>query len=194
MNGRSITARIYRTALLSPAKIIVRNTKRLAETISTSELRFHDQNLYLENCDATPLEFLATIEEVFHQRTIIGAELRYVARREWSLLSRRRIYLVIAFRGAACFVGAARFGTALMVNSRYTASSSRTLLILYHTPVLGGLVRRVIEPTTFYRTDILHAFEQCVRSVVLEATALVNDEGPQVFREPEQPPLLEDLH
>lgn len=162
--------------------------------ILTTQPDYRLQQIHLENYPATPLAFYEAVETVFRQRQIINAEISTVARREWHLISARRIYLMIRFRDAVCLIGATPLGTSLTVSWRYAATPGKTLLIFFQIPVIGAVAEKLLKPATFYRTDIYHAFEQIVRSSVLEATNLLAAQGARPLTGNEQRPLLREFY
>lgn len=183
--------RIARFALIEPFKWFYGAIRWLANKTFTVRPDYRTNQIHLENYPLTPLAFYDAVVAVFRQRQIIGIEISRIARREWHLLSSRRIYLLIRFRDALCFIGATPLGTSFLVSWRYTAQPGKVLLILFQVPFVGVVAEKLLKPATFYRADIYYAFEQVVRSTVLEATnVLTAQDGIRPFTEQEQRPLL----
>ncbi len=127
-------------------------------------------------------------------RQIIGTEISRVAGLEWHLLSARRIYLLIRFRDVVCFIGALPMGTSFLISWRYATMPAKVFLILFQVPVIGAGVERFLQPPTFYRTDVYYAFEQAVRSTLLETTNLLAHQGIRPLAENEQRSLLREFY
>lgn len=191
---RRIPLRAARWFFIEPFRLIFRAIRWLVvKSIATSpEYRSH--SIYLEDYPITPLRFYGAIEQVFNARNIIGAASLRIARREWHLLSTRRIYLLIRFRDAVCFIGGAALGTGFLISWRYTAMPGRFLLVAFQIPFIGVLTEKLLRPATFYRADIYQAFEQAVRSTVLEAVGLLTNEGMRPLGENEVRPLLQEFY
>jgi hypothetical protein len=192
--SKRIWRSVYRYALRAPGARIFNGFKWLTIKLIDTRPEFRIHQTYLENYPVAPLQFFDAIVEILHQQQIIGINIYPVVRREWGLLSPRRLYLVIRYRGAACFIGAARFGTALEVSWRYTATPSKLLLILFQLPWVGRVAGWLMQPPTSYRADMLQAFEQAVRSTVLEATGLLHGQGARPLTDVEQQPLLRQFY
>ena len=184
-----------RFVLIEPFKWSYGTVRWLIIKIFTTQPDYRLNQINLENYPLTPLAFYNAVEEVLRHRQIIGIEISRIARREWHLLSSRRIYLLIRFREAVCFIGALPMGTSFLVSWRYTAMPSKLFLILFQIPFVGAVAEKLLKPVTFYRTDIYHAFEQVIRSTVLETTnVLTAQEGIRPLTENEQRPLLHEFY
>lgn len=187
--------RTGRLLVIAPFKQSYRAIRWLTIKIFTTSPNYRTNQIHLENYPLTPLAFYDAIEEAFARRQIIGIEISRIARREWHLLSSRRIYLLIRFRDAVCFIGAVPLGTSFLVSWRYTAQPSKFLLILFQAPLIGAVAEHLLKPATFYRADFYHAFEQSIRSTVLEATNLIAAaEAVRPLTENEQRPLLREFY
>lgn len=191
---RKILPKTMRLLFLAPIENLYRAGRWLIVRIFTTQPDYRFQQIYLENFPVSPLEFYAAIEQAFFQRQIIGASVSRVARLEWHLLSARRIYLLIRFRDAVCFIGGLPLGTGFLVSWRYSAEPSKALLILFQVLYLGVLAERLLKPPTFYRADVYRAFEQAVRATVLEAANLLTNRGVRPLTETEQRPLLREFY
>ena len=191
---KKLVPKAMRFILLAPFKKLYEAGKWLTVKVFTTRPEYRLQQIYLENYPVAPLTFYEAVEEAMAQRQIIGAEISRISRLEWHLLSARRIYLLIRFRNAACFIGAVPLGTSFLVSWRYTAMPSKVLLILFQIPVLGVGVERLFAPPTFYRTDIYYAFEQIIRSTLLEITNLLAHQGIRPLAENEQRPVLREFY
>jgi len=150
--------------------------------------------MYLERYPVTPLELYAMIADVFTTRQIIGVQIKRVARLEWHLLSTRRIYLLIQFRGSVCFISSIPMGTGIFITWRYSAMPSKLLLIFFEVPIFGVLAERLLAPPTFYRTDVYLAFEESVRECVIEATRILTQRGVRALNDAERRPLLREFY
>ncbi|MGI8467001.1 MAG: hypothetical protein ACR2N3_00945 [Pyrinomonadaceae bacterium] len=71
---------------------------------------------------------------------------------------------------------------------------SRFWLILFQVPLFGVVIERLLAPPTFYRTDLYFAFEQLIRSSILETSNLMTQEGMRPLTETEQRPLLREFY
>lgn len=180
--------------LVEPFKVSYRAGRWIIVKIFTTQPDYRLLQIYLENYPVTPLAFYEAVEEVFRQRQIIGAQISRISRLEWHLLSARRIYLLIRFRDAVCLIGALPMGTSFLVSWRYAALPGKAFLILFQVPVIGALFEKLLKPPTFYRTDIYYAFEQIVRSTLLETTNLLVHQGIRPLAENEQRPLLREFY
>lgn len=184
-----------RLTLLAPPKKLYQVSKWLIVKVFTTRPDYRTNQIYLENYPLTPLAFYGAIEEVLRQRQIIGIEISRIARREWHLLSAQRIYLLVRFREAVCFISAVPLGTSFLVSWRYTAQPGKFLMILFQIPFVGVVAEKLLKPATFYRADVYHAFEQVIRSSVLEATNfLTAQEGIRPLTDNEQRPLLREFY
>ena len=85
-------------------------------------------------------------------------------------------------------------GTSFLVSWRYAAMPGKAFLILFQVPVIGALFEKLLKPPTFYRTDLYYAFEQIVRSTLLETTNLLVHQGIRPLAENEQRPLLREFY
>lgn len=179
---------------IQPFKISYQASRWLIVKIFTTKSEYHLHQVFLENFPVTPLEFYGAVEEAFTRRQIFGADMLRITRLEWHLLSPRRIYVLIRFRDAICFIGGVPLGTDFLISWRYTEMPSKAWLILLQMPFLGVIVETLFTPSTFYRTDILHAFEQAVRAIVLEAANLLTQRGIRPLTEQEQRPLLREFY
>lgn len=187
--------RAARLVLIEPFKKFYAAFRWLTVKLFTTQFDYRLQQIHLENYPVTPLAFYNAVEEILRQRQIIGTRISRIARREWHLLSNRRIYLLIRFRDAACFIGATPLGTSFLVSWRYTAQPGKAFLILFQIPVIGVLAEKLLKPATFYRADVYHAFELVIRSVVLEASNFLTvQEGIRPLTENEQRPLLREFY
>lgn len=169
--GRKISLRlvvrtVLRLALVEPLQKSYQGLRWLTVRLFSADPNYRFQQLYLERYPVTPLELYATIETVFAERQIIGVEVSRVTRLEWHLLSARRIYLLIRFRDAICYISSIPLGTGLSVTWRYATWPGRCLCVLFQLPGIGVITERLISPPTFYRMDIYVAFEQAIRSCV----------------------------
>lgn len=145
---RSIRA-ILRLTFITPFRTIGRISRWLVNALRDTRPDYRRHQLFFERYRVSPLELYGVIEEVFARRQIIGIDISRVSRLEWHLLSTRRIYLLIRFRDAVCFISAVPVGTGLLVSWRYAAVPSRFSMILFEIPYIGVLVERTIAPPTF---------------------------------------------
>lgn len=183
-----------RLVFIAPFKKIYQAGRWLTVKIFTTQPDYRVQQIYLEDYPVTPLAFYDALEEVFQQRQIIGMEISRITRLEWHLLSARRVYLLIGFREAVCFIGALPLGTSFLVSWRFSAQPGKALLILFQVPGIGAIIEQLLAPLTFYRTDIYYAFEQVIRSTILETTQLLTQQGLRPLDENEQQPLLREFY
>lgn len=191
---KKVLPKVMRFILLEPFKNLYRGGKWLIVRVFTTRPDYRLQQIYLENYPVAPLAFYEAVEEVVAQRQIIGVEISRISRREWHLLSARRIYLLIRFRSAICIVGALPMGTSFLASWRYTAMPGKWFLILFQIPAVGVVIEKLLAPPTFYRTDIYYAFEQIIRSTLLETTNLLANQGIRPLAENEQRPLLQEFY
>jgi hypothetical protein len=191
---KKILLKAMRFIMLKPFKKLYQAGKWVTVKFFTIRPDYRVQQIYLENYTATPLAFYDAVEEVMAHRQIIGTEISRVAKLEWHLLSARRIYLLIRFRDAVCFIGALPMGTSFLISCRYATMPARVFLILFQVPIIGAGVERFLQPPTFYRTDVYYAFEQAVRSILLETTNLLAHQGIRPLAENERRPLLREFY
>lgn len=191
---KKILPKVMRFIFIEPFKKLYQAGRWLTVKIFTTRPDYRLQQIYLENYPVTPLAFYEAVEEVLAHRQIIGAEISRISRLEWHLLSARRIYLLIRFRDAVCFIGALPMGTSFLVSWRYTTQPGKLLLILFQLPIVGAVAEKLLSPPTFYRNDIYYAFEQIVRSTLLETTNLLAHQGVRPLAENEQRPLLREFY
>lgn len=189
-----ILRKIISLIFFAPLKTLYEAIKWLIIKIFTTQPQYRLRETYLENYPVTPLQFYQAIEDAFRRRQIAGAQILRVTRREWHLLSGRRIYVLIRFRKAACFIGAVPLGTGVLISWRYAEMPYKFWLILFQMPFLGVIAERLLMPPTFYRADIHRAFEQAVRTIVLEATRLIAELDTRELTEAETRPLLRDFY
>lgn len=191
---KKILPKVMRFIFIEPFKKLYRAGTWLIVRIFTTRPDYRLQQIYLENYPVAPLTFYEAVEAVVAQRQIIGIGISRITRLEWHLLSARRIYLLIRFRSAVCIVGALPMGTSFLVSWRYTAMPSKLFLILFQIPFVGVVAEKLLAPPTFYRTDIYYAFEQIIRSTLLETTNLLAHQGIRPLAENEQRPLLWEFY
>lgn len=185
---------LARLIFIEPFRQTYRAMRWLVVHLFTTNPTYRFHQIYLERYPVTPLELYAMITDVFATRQIIGVQIRRVARLEWHLLSTRRIYLLIQFRGSACFISAIPMGTGIFITWRYSAMPSKFLLILFEVPIFGVIAERLLAPPTFYRTDVYQAFEESVRECVIEATRVLTQRGVRALNETERRPLLREFY
>jgi hypothetical protein len=183
-----------RLILIKPFKLFYQAVRWLTIKFLTTHPDYRLHQIHLENYPLTPLAFYDAVEAVIAQRHIIGIEISRIMRREWHLLSDRRIYLMVRFRDAVCFIGALPLGTSFLVSWRYSALPDKIFLILFQIPFVGAAAEKILSPPTFYRTDVYYAFEQIIRSTVLETTNLLIAQGVRPLTENEQRPLLREFY
>ncbi len=190
---RSIKACV-RLVMIEPFRKSYRAIRWIGLTAFNANPNYRTHQLYFDHYLVTPLELYALIEEVVAARQIVGLHLSRVTRLEWHLLSPRRIYLLIRYRDAICFICAVPVGTGLLVSWRYTTFSGRVLTVLFQIPFLGVLAERIISTPTFYRTDLHFGLEQAIRECVLEATNRLAQRGVRPLTANEQRPLLREFY
>ncbi len=185
---------LFRLTLIEPFRQTYRAARWLTVRLFTTNREYRFHQVYLDNYPVTPLELYAQVAEVLARRQIIGVQITRVTRLEWHLFSPRRLYLLIRFRDAVCFISGVPMGTGLYVTWRYSAMPGKASLILFQIPFLGVFAERLIAPPTFYRTDVYQAFEEAVRSAVMEATNLLTQRGIRPLTDNEQRPLLREFY
>lgn len=191
---RRLTRSGLRLVLIEPFRKSYRAIRWLILGAVNANPVYRTQQLYFDHYPVTPLELYAVIEEVVTTKQIIGVRLSRVSRLEWHLFSGRRIYLLIRFRDAVCFVSAARVGAGLFVSWRYCSMPGRMSLVLFQIPFVGVIAERMISPPTFYRTDLYFALERAIRDSILEATNHLAQGGARPLAEVEQRPLLREFY
>jgi len=187
---RRLIRSVFRLIVIEPFRKSYRAIRWLILATVNANPVYRTQQLYFDQYPVTPLELYDMIEEVATTRQIIGVSLSRVSRLEWHLLSGRRIYLLIRFRDAVCFIGAVRVGTGLLVSWRYCAMPGRLSLVLFQIPFVGAVIERIMSPPTFYRTDLYFALERAIRDSILEATNRLAGRGVRLLTANEQRPLL----
>jgi len=185
---------LFGLVFLTPFRTAARMFRWSVHAVDSTRPEYRRHQLFFERYPVSPLELYAAIEQVFRQRQIIGVEVSRVSRLEWHVLSTRRIYLVVRFREAVCFVSAVPVGTGLLVAWRYSAMPSRLSMILFEVPYFGPMFERLTNPPTFYRTDAYEAFEQAVRGCVIEATNTLVPRGVRPLTADERRPLLQEFY
>lgn len=186
---------IFKYGLIKPFQYAYRSIRWLTIRLFTTQPEYRLQQTFLENYPLTPLQFYQSLTEAFNRRHIVGVEISEESRMEWHLLSTRRIYLLLRFRGTVCILSAITLGTGFLVSWRYSTNPSRTLLILFQVPFVGAALERLWTPPTFYQTDLYHIFEQIIRSSILETTNLLTaEEGVRPLTETETRPLLQEFY
>lgn len=183
-----------RLVFIEPFRKTYQAVRWLCLTFRNANPNYRTHQLYFDRYHVTPLELYQLIEEVFMARQIVGVHLSRVTRLEWHLLSPRRIYLLIRFRDAVCFIGGVPLGTGLLVSWRYTAAPGRVWMVLFQIPFLGSLAERTFSAPTFYRTDLYLALEQAIRETVVEATNILTQRGIRPLTPNEQAPLLREFY
>ena len=196
---RNLHGRIWRLilnyAFVKPIKHSYRDVKWLLVRLFTTQPEYRLRQTFLENYPLTPLAFYQSFEEAFARRQIIGVEISRITRREWHLLSGSRIYLLLRFGGVVCILSGVTLGTGFLASWRYSINPSRTLLILFQVPFVGAVAEKLLTPSTFYRTDLYYAFEQLVRSSILETTNLLTaQQDIHPLTETEARPLLQEFY
>lgn len=188
------TRKVFRFMFIEPFRKSFQRIRWLVRTSISANPNYRIHQFYFENYPVSPLELYTLIEEVILARQIVGVELSRVTRLEWHLLSPRRIYLLIRFRDAVCFIGGVRLGTGLLVSRRYSAAPGTILRLLFQLPFAGVLIEKIVSPATFHRTDIYYALEQAIRGSVLEATDRLAQRGIRQLMGNEQRPLLTEFY
>jgi hypothetical protein len=183
-----------RLVFIEPFRKTYRAARWLFLTALDANQNYRTHQLYFDNYPVTPLELYALIEEVFAARQIVGVQTSRVTRLEWHLLSPRRVYLLIRFRDAVCFISGVPVGTGLLVSWRYSALPGRILTVLFQIPFVRVMAERIISPPTFYRTDLYFGLEQAIRETVLEATNRLAQRGTRPLTVNEQRPLLREFY
>lgn len=191
---RSLSKALFRLVLIEPFRKSYQVVRWLCVTSFNTNPNYRTHQRFFDNYPVTPLELYTLIEEVVATRQIIGLRLTRVTRLEWHLLSSRRIYLLIRFRDAVCFICGVPVGTGLMVTWRYAVFPGRVLMVLFQVPFIGFLAERVLSPPTFYRTDLYFALEQAIRECVLEASNRLAQRGVRPLTANEQRPLLREFY
>lgn len=191
---QKILPKVLRLIFLEPFRRLYQTGKWLIVKTFTTRPDYRLQQIYLENYPVAPLAFYEAFEEVMAHRQITDTEISRIVRREWHLLSAKRIYLLIRFRDAVCIIGALPMGMSFLVSWRFAAIPGKVFLILFQVPVLGAVIEGLLAPPTFYRTDVYYAFEQIIRSTILETTNLLTDHGIRPLAENEQRPLLREFY
>ena len=179
---------------MEPFRKFFRASKWLLVRTFNTTPEYNRNQIFLEEYPVTPLVFLGMLEQVFLTRQVTGANVSRITRREWYLLSPTRIYLMVTFQRSTYFISAVPLGTSFLVTLRFTEMPSKFLLILFQVPLVGVIVERLLTPPTFYAHDLYYAFEQTVRSSVLETTNLLRTQGIRPLTENEQRPLLREFY
>lgn len=184
----------FRVVFIEPFRMSYQAIRWLITTAVNANPVYRTHQLFFDRYPVTPLELYNLIEEVVTTRHIVGIRLSRVSRLEWHLFSGRRIYLLVRFRDAVCFISGARVGTGLLVSWRYCAMPGRLSLVLFQIPFIGVAVERIFSPPTFYRTDLYFALEQALRECVLEAANRLAQRGVRPLTANEQQPLLREFY
>lgn len=184
---------LYRRLLVNPLKIFADSIRFvLTRLFRSSDYRIHQT--FLDNYPLSTLEFYQTVEEVFTNRQVVGAEISRTTRSEWNLLSTRRIYLQIRYREARCIIGGLPLGTGFQLTWRYGIIPNKFFVVLFDTPYIGQIAERLFSPPTFYRNDVYMAFEQLIRAVINETTHQLTQQGLRPLTANEQRPLLREFY
>ncbi len=180
--------------LTEPFRKLFKASKWFLTKAFNTTPEYNRNQIFLEDYPVTPLVFFDILEQVFLTRHVTNASVSRITRWEWHPLLPARIYLVIMFQRSAYFISAVPLGTSFLVTLRFTKMPNKFLLILFQVPIIGAIVERLLTPPTFYANDIYYAFEQTVRSSVLEAINLLRAQGIRPLTENEQRPLLREFH
>lgn len=192
---RRLLRSCFRLLFIDPFRQSYRAVHWLTSRLIANNPQYRSHQVYLENYPVTPLQLYAATEQSLLERQIIGVQTERIAKLEWNLLSTRRLYLLVICREAACFIGGVPFGTGLLVSWRYTASPGRLVLTFFQIPFIGFIAEKLLRPPTFYREDHHHAFEQAIRSTVLQATErLTAQQQVRPLQENEARPLLREFY
>lgn len=183
----------YQGLLVKPLKAIFGASKFILERVfSSPDYRVHQ--VFLDNYPISTLEFYQTVEEIFTNRQVVGAEISRITRYEWNLLSTRRIYLQIRYREARCVIGGLSLGTGFQLTWRYGVVPNKIFTALFDLPFVGQVAERLLSPPTFYRNDVYLAFEQLIRATITETTNRLTQLGFRPLTEFEQRPLLREFY
>lgn len=191
---RRVLRSTFRLIFVEPFRASYRAVRWVAGRFLSADPQYRFHQVFLDRYPVTPLQLYASIEEVFAVRHIVGVQISRVTRFEWHLLSARRIYLLIRLRTAVCFISGIPVGTGLSVTWRYSSLPPAAVQVLFQVPFLGVIAERLFAPPTFYRNDLYVAFEQAIRSCVLEATTRLAQQGVRPLNETETRPLLREFY
>ncbi len=191
---RRVFRNALRLTLVEPIRMPYRAIRWAATRFFSTDPHYRSHQIFLDQYPVTPFELYASIEDVFETRQIIGVRVSRTTRFEWHLLSARRVYLLFRFGAAVCFISGIPVGTGLYVTWRYSSLPPAAVQVLFQIPFLGVIAERLFAPPTFYRADLYVAFEQAIRSCVLEATTRLAQQGVRPLTENETRPLLREFY
>jgi len=148
----------------------------------------------IENLQASPMQFYASIEEAIKQRQIPDVKTERVDWREGGIFSARREYLRVRRKEFLFDICGAPFGNGFFVSSWLGEVPSGFLALLAEIPVVGPLFERVFKPLTYYKIDTALMFQSGIHAAVLEVIdGLTKAKGLRALSELERKPVLRDF-
>lgn len=154
----------------------------------------HWYNL-MENFQASPKEFYASIEAAIQRRGIPDAKTSRVDWQEGGMFSAKREYLRIRRKSHIFDVCGAPFGTGFFVSWWLVEVPSGLFALLAEIPVIGLLFRPFITPATYYKIDTALMYQSAVHTAVLEVVdEMTKAKGIRALSELERKPILRDFY
>ena len=160
----------------------------------TSMVISHWYNL-MENLQASPKEFYASVEESIQKRQVPNIKISHVDWKEGGILSAKREYLRIKRNENIFDICGAHFGNGFFVSWWLCGIPSGFLYLLTRIPIIGLFIEWFIKPDTYYKMDTALMFQQSIHAAVMEAVdGLTQAKGLRALSELERKPIMREFH
>ena len=142
----------------------------------------------------TPLEFYSRVQERLEAARFDGLVFSEVTRRERGVLSARRVYLRIRrdhlFFDLSAFVAGDRLTVGYWLHADHPGIAD----LFSEVPGIRFAVEAFTGPATYYRIDLLEAFQHLVHDSILAVVdELAEESGGAMLPEQDRAPVWEEI-
>ena len=144
--------------------------------------------------DCTPLEFYMRVQERLTETEFDGLEFSEVTRRERGVFSARRIYLRIRCHHLFFDLSAFVAGGRLTVGYWFHADHPGIADLFSEVPGLRFAINAFTGPDTYFRIDLLEAFQHLVHDSILAIVDELSAEAGEIkLPDDDRPPVWEGI-
>ena len=151
-------------------------------------------NQYFEGFHIDPSAFYDTLERAIGKRNIPDVEFKQIKCTEGGVFSANRLYLRVSRKDHYFDICGAPFGKGYFISWWLVAYPRGCLLIFEEIPYIGGVIKVLFNPITYYKLDTTMMFQQCVHGAVMKVVdAITEERGIRALTETQRKPIMRDF-
>lgn len=163
--------------------------------VGKKEATLHSNwNTLIDKFDYSSKEFYALLRKELESRGVENISYSSEAHWQGSLVSSRRLYLRVKWKGYYYDCCCAPYGNGTFFSWWLLIEETRAEKMIARIPFVGGRLKNILFPMTYYRADTISMFMTYAQNSVLKVIDdITKDSGVRSIPSDERKPIMRDV-